>query len=534
MTQSSFDSPRWRATWEFVRRARRWLLEYWPQVVIALFSISVAYFSWRFHEPFRDEVQLVLTAREVPWARLIAACRVEGATPVVYIVAKLLSAPFSGHASLAIIGGLSQFVLLSGMFRLVTVVSRRRFAAIVVTLAFATTFSLVYELGVIVRQYACGLGFSLFAMAYFYSALEEEEASDRNVVIASVFAGLASLTVTHAGCVSLSVALVHAIVCAEEGRWRRVALTAVGAAPAAFITLYLISPYGGRTPIANAAANPTWTDIVGEVRHLFFAAHLPESRWGYLWPSTANEIAKYLVAAVVLAAATEVIRTKRLSASMRVLFGGVALGWLPLLYIFVIRYRGFHRHHLFLTTPILVVTAGYLARELFTRGRARFVGIAGFALMTPWFLLQWDIARFELRADLALPYCATKAVAKRLPSKAHVISDTNYSAIGVLFWRPDISLRSCDGEGRVMRYNPPDAIWLNHVPMDPLIRQECQSAPSSTFVVTTLAYSRTPLVSACARGDASYTVTTRDPSEANHVFAIDCDCVAKSKVPGTP
>jgi hypothetical protein len=299
-------------------------------------------------------------------------------------------------------------------------------------------------------------------------------------------------------------------------------------APGLAATLYLVSPYANRTPTGNLPREGTIADAVADVPRLFDAGLLPESRWNFS-PGDTSTIHWYVMIAIGLAIVGEVFRAGRWNEAIRLNFGGLVISWLPLLYILVVRYRGYHRHHVFLVFPMLVVAAGLLSRDVLSAGFRSLTGTLGLALMTPWLLLQWRCASFDWDQDKKGLFCSTKTVAMRLPAAAHVISDTNYSAIGVLFWRPDIVLRSTDGGGRTMTYNPPDADWLKSVPMDPLVREECHSAPDRVFVVTTSGFSGTPLVSKCAPRDATYYVATREAYEAWGVFGIDCACVDRQE-----
>ncbi len=353
-----------------------------PLAIIFIVAAVVAWFSHVYHEPWRDEIQVLLTAREVPWPGLLEACRVEGATPAIYFLAKALYSFADDLEVLTLVAAISQALLLGATFALVRVLGNGRAAALLVTLAFATTFSFAYELGVIVRQYAAGMGLAFLSMAAFFSAQKMNQ-SLRHVAGAGVLAGLASATTTHAGCLSLSVALVFGALQGKRGQWGRLLTTAVSAMPGMVLTIYIIAPYANRTPVGNVPFAVSVESAVGSVPRLVMSGLLPQARWSFPMAESSSHVGGFLLCALLVVVIGEGVRAGRLAPELLVLLGGALLSWAPLLYIFIYRYEGHHRHHVFLTIPVIVITAGLLAHDLSVRGTARAFGLLGFALIAP-------------------------------------------------------------------------------------------------------------------------------------------------------
>src|SRR5262249_52639310 len=156
-----------------------------------------------------------------------------------------------GPLALVLVGALGLGVLLFGTHRLLVAISGERRAAARVTLALSLTYVYAYELGVVVRQYALGLGLSLLSFALLRDPLRWC-GRRRAVRAGALAAGLAALTSPHAACVAGGGLLAFGLLSLARRRplraWWPILLTL----PAFALDLYLASPFPDRGGPGNA------------------------------------------------------------------------------------------------------------------------------------------------------------------------------------------------------------------------------------------------------------------------------------------
>jgi hypothetical protein len=218
----------------------------------------------------------------------------------------------------------------------------------------------------------------------------------------------------------------------------------------------------------------------------------------------------------------------------------ILASWPPLLYVTITRYWGFYRHHLYLGVPLVVFLAGWaldrrtdgaVTSDPGTRGGvAREARRAGLLLLMPWIAFQIADAMGCLVLDYRYPFSDTKAVARLLADRAHVVADADWRSSGILFWRPDVTMRSASWHGQRFRYPLPDAARGQVVPIGPLLQEECREAPDRTYFVGVGA-SLGALAPCAKRLDFVKMPFETQPFtwETLDVFPMDCACAASKR-----
>ncbi len=501
----------------------------------ALVVAAVAVFDLRLHEAWRDEVNAMLTMREVPWSGLLGAMRYEGVPPLFHALLKLAGVVLPNPLALVAAGALGLSVLLFGTYRLLVAVSGAPRRSARATFVFSLTYAYAYELGVVIRQYALGLGLALLALAYLRGALRAT--ADRRLVrAAALTAGLAALTSAHAACVAGAGLLGFGLLMVARRRPPRAFWPVLLTLPCFAYVLYLASPFPDRVGAGNALLHFSpegttrlrlqalvnglmpfdWWRVETVVPPRLFAA-FSLLRGLAFWSLLA-------AAAVGLAA-----RARLLLSRWRVQAFDLAVlaSWPPLLEIIVHHYWGFYRHHLFLGLPLVVIVLGWGLDARAAGALTQETRRTGLLLMAPWFALQMGLAAGSFALDAAFSFSDGKNASRMLAADAHVVADAEWRSVGLLFWRPDIHLRAPAWRGRPYRYIRPDAAWHQSVPVAPLVVEECATAPSRVYF-TGDPGALGPL-SACAhriefprawKGEHPLT------AEAFDLFGIDCACVA--------
>lgn len=201
---------------------------------------------------------------------------------------------------------------------------------------------------------------------------------------------------------------------------------------------------------------------------------------------------------------------------------------LPLLYIFVFRYRGGHRHHWFYVMPPVLITLGLsLVREPTLVRWRRWLRALPLGLALPLLGYQMWVSQKDLRADYAGALSSTKDVAERLPHRASVAADVDYTSIGVTYFRPDIAFYSASGGERRLRHLVADEGWHQPGDLTRLSRALCQTAPEGGVFATTtdpLPASLAPCASSFA--GKSYALLE---SERFSVWRVDCACLGQDR-----
>jgi hypothetical protein len=207
----------------------------------------------------------------------------------------------------------------------------------------------------------------------------------------------------------------------------------------------------------------------------------------------------------------------------------ILASWPPLLVIFVYHYWGFYRHHLFLGVPLIVILVGY---GLDPRVEGPYRGLlrrAGIGLLIPWFLLQSEIALGSFTLDARYPFSETKSAAGALAAGARVVADADWKSAGMMFWRPDIQMRSASWGGRPYRYIRPDADWHRIAPLPPIVSGECRKAPDRVYFAGA-PVSLGPILGCGSRVDHPRNPLPDHPFtwESFDVYRMDCACVLRT------
>jgi len=500
-------------------KTRRALLGALPlaALVIALFVFTRVY-----HEFWRDEIQALLIGRDVPLSGLLHAMRYEGSPPLFHVLLKLLCCVFAAPTALALGGALGYAALLAGTFHLLRVISRRPAVSVALTAALGCTNTWAYELGVVVRPYGLGLGLDLAGIAELIVARTLRR--PRRALLGALLCGAAALTSDHAACVA-GAALASFVVVELAGRRVALALPTLAALPAFALTLWLMSPLADRTAESMSPQSPSLAKAWSLAGLFLENGALVGGWWRHAgaepppsWPAF-----RLFAAAMAILAVVRLWQRRRDRATDLFVLGTVALSWATLLYIFVVWYSGGYRHHLFLWMPALVIALGWLADGRFARGRSRLALGAAAALLAPWMGYQYWMAWDDLSQDLRGAFTQTKHAAPLLPPDAHVISDHDFSILGLRLWRDDLTLRSQDGRGRAFRYLVVDRAWHARVPLQPILAEECRAAPDRTVLASHAVY--LGKLQGCAR-----LLDRRAgmlPTERFDLYHVDCACALR-------
>jgi len=506
-----------------------------PFVVVI---VAIALFDLRWHEFWRDEANAMLEARAVPWGAFLEAMRVEGIPPLFHVLLKIAGAVLPNPLALVAVGALDLGVLLFGTYRLLVALSGAPRAAARVTLALSFTYVYAYELGAVIRQYTLGLGLALLSFAYLRDALR---LGDRRAVRAGALAaGLAALASAHSACVAGGALLSFGLISLARRRsirgWWPILLTL----PAFALVVYLAAPYPGRTGEANLAQSyPPGVTLRLSLQALVEGV-MPHDWWhleAFLPRRLADVVAALRSlafwgvltgAGVALAARILALRGRWRTGAFEVI---AVLGSLPpLLVIIVLHYWGFYRHHLFLGMPLLVVLAGWGLDAGLTGPIAGAARRLGLALLAPWLLFQAVLGAGSFALDQRYPFSDTKAAARMLPPEARLITDTHWRSTGVMFWRPDVQMRSAGWNGRRYRYIRPDQDWFRNVSIPPIVAEECRAAPDRVYFAGVAAS-----LGALGRC-ASPVAYPKSPFETQpftwetfDLFRMDCSCVTRGR-----
>jgi hypothetical protein len=512
----------------------------WQALPCGLAVLGVAGFDLLFHEFWRDEASAMLEARAVPWRELVGAMRYEGIPPLFYAILKVAGVFLPNPLALVATGAFGFAVLLFGTYRLLVSISGAPRAAARLTLALSLTYAYGYELGVMIRQYALGLGLALLSFAYLRDALRAT-AGRRLVWAGALAAGLATLTSAHAACVAGAGALAFGLLSVGRRRrlwaWWPILLTL----PCFALVAYLASPFPDRTAQGNTVFHLRRETIVRTSVQALVDGVMPVDWWIFtslLGPRLFNAFAILRSLAfwgvLVGAAAGLAARLGRLWSRWRVeAFDLLAVlaSWPPLLEILVRHYWGFYRHHLFAGMPLLVILVGWGLHARLAGAYADEARRTGLMLLAPWFLLQVSLAAGSLVLDALYPFSDTKDAARELARGAHVVSDSEWKTVGMLFWRPDIRLRAAGAwSGKPFLYIRADKAWHKGTSLPPLVREECGVVPDRTYFAGGQGSLGT--LSPCARRVEHRKMQYGDhPStwESFDLFRMDCACVGQRR-----
>ena len=492
-------------------------------LVLVAATASVFLYTTAFHEFWRDEVQTVLIARAVPFERLVSALRTEGVPPLVFVVLKVLDVLPTPYP-LSALAAIGYATLLFGTYRLLLSITQSPARSMVATVAFAFTDTYFYELGVVVRQYGLGLGLALACAASLAQAIRSEQ--PRHARWGALFGALAASTTAHSACLAGAALLSFSIVRFAQKPALRSVAAPLCALPAFLFTFFVIAPYPDRAAENLAVAQPTVERAITEARALLIDSVLCPGWWH---PETFDSLIRGIIELVKLAFA-----------------GALALGWrglwrrpclvafyaavvllngVTLLYIFIYRYSGAYRHHLFMFIPVMIIGVALSLAPSDSRGPGRLLQLVPLALLLPWFLYQFYVCGSDLVRDHEGAFSQTRAASSVFPADARVvIAGPDTLAAGLLFWRPDLSMRSLTSAGRSFRYMIADRRWHESAALDPILADECRRAPE-VFVVGP--GGQHPGVTGCATDVASQSPSLL--SESFEVFKLSCACQLKGR-----
>jgi hypothetical protein len=513
---------------------RAWRAAAWRALPFALAVLGVAAFDLGWHEFWRDEMGAMLEARNVPRSAMFEVLRVEGVPPLFHVLLKAAGVVLPNPLALVAVGALDWAILLAGTYRLLVAVSGARRASAQVALAFAFTYVYAYELGVMVRQYTLGLGLSLLSFAYLREALRTSDR--RDVRAGALTAGLATLTSVHSAALAGAGLLGFGLISIARRRALRAWWPILGTLPCFALVVYLASPFPGRSE-GNATLHFSPELTLGLSLQALVEGVMPSDWWfvdGFVPRRFAGATAALrslafwaLIAGALVASAA---RAGALRARWRVgVFDVLAVlaSWPPLLVIMVQHHWGFYRHHLFLGMPLLVFLAGWGLDPRIDgpiSGQAR---RSGLALLAPWFLFQAVIAAGSFALDRRYPFSDTKSAASLLAEGAHVVADAEWRSGGLLFWRPDIQMRSASWRGRRFLYPVPDLERNRSAPLPPIVVEECHEAPDRIYFAG-IGSSLGALAKCARRLDNPKSPFETQPFtwEVFDLFRMDCACVA--------
>lgn len=472
-----------------------------------------------FHEPWFDEVQAVMLARSVSWGGLVHAMRLEGVAPLFHVTLKLLGIVVPETWVLPVFGALGYAVLLWGTHVLLFAMSKRWLLSMLAAALLALTDTFLYELGIMVRQYGLGLGLSLAACGYLFRG---SSANPRDVYRGGLYAALAALTSVHAGCVAGGAVASFTVLSLARGTRGDVARCLAVFLPALAIVYFFIRPYEARSTWETTFNNRPLLDA-WEVGARAMADGVGASGW---WLE-ADELARKSEISAPTWLSLGLLGAAQLSGSRRdvrgLMFGLFA--WLfstiALLHILVYWHFGAYRHHLFLWSALQVMLIGWVLRRS-SNGLQRLLRVAGAVALLPWASWQYGVAARDVARDYREPLVETRAAAPLFPKGARLVAEHDALAIGLLYWRDDLTLRAANGKGRHARYVVTDRDRFEEVPMAPLIAEECRHAPDRTFVLSARP-SRGKAPRQCL-SPALQHERTRRPLDPFEIQRVDCAC----------
>jgi hypothetical protein len=501
----------------------------------AVLIVAVAVFDLVCHEFWRDEAGAMLLARDVPWGSLLAAMRYEGVPPLFHAMLKLAGLVLPNPMALVAVGAIDSSVLLYGTYLLLEAISGAPRASARLTFAFALTYTFAYELGVVVRQYTLGLGLALLALAHLRMALRAT-APRHHVWLGTASAGLAALASAHAACVTGGGLFAFGLLSVLRARPIRSYWPVLFTLPCFALDAWLAAPFAGRVYIGNRVLHFSGTTTLLLSLQALVEGVMPADWWLVEslvppWLSDVFAVVRHLAFwSLLMALGLAIVARLRL---LRARWGveafdivAVAASWPPLLEIIVHHYWGFYRHHLLLGIPLIVIVAGWGIATSTESALAEEARDAGLALLAPWFVLEVGLTLGSFALDAREPFSDSKAAAGMIAQGAHVVAESEWKTLGLLFWRPDLTIRSSAWRGRPYRYIRADTEWKVPAPVPGLVEEECRVAPDNV----TYAGSAAGLggYSTCAHRVAYPQMTLGEHPltwESFEVHRIDCACV---------
>jgi hypothetical protein len=461
---------------------------------LAVAAGALVAFDARYHEFWRDEVHAALLSASVPWHRFLLAKRIEGPPFMLDLLTLLLRRVFSPEWTLLLGGAIGYAVLLFGTYRCILSICCRRVASLVMTALLAGTYVYAYEFGIVIRAYGLGAGFALLTNAYLRDALRQ--GTRRPVLLGTLAGGICAISSTHGATFAAGSFVAFALLAVWRDRGIRRLWLTLGALPLFVLAAYLALPFPGRSTDLNADEHRPHELFARLALQAISGGFTPQDWWvtaSFGNPGTLDIIALLrhwalfgVALGVAYSVAVRLVDVYGVYGEYRpvLLYDllAIGLGFLPLLEIVINHYWGSPRHHAFFGIPVVVTLAGWGLQRPFGAPRiAKWMSAGALVFGSPWFLFQWILCVRDIDLDVRLPFSDSKAAAAMLPPGAHVVGESLTMQEGYLFWRPGIVMRGGDCAGRTLGATSFDSAWHSRVPLAPLVRAECASAPDRTY-----------------------------------------------------
>lgn len=453
----------------------------------AIMPALTALFDSRYHEFWRDEAQAVLVARDVPSPEWLVAMRMEGGPFFFHAWLRLALTVLSPVGALLAVGALGVLLLQLGTFRLLEAIGAGRTRSMLLSFAFSASYIYAYELGVVIRPYAMGLGLALLALAYLRDGLRTWQ---RRYVIAGTVAGsLSVLTSSHSACIAGGAFLVFGLLALTRRGGLRVGWPILASLPCFGLTLFLGLPFGPRPVVPVAESR-----LLQRAPQVFLSSFVPQDWWSISWRAphavldAVNLGRHWALLGIAIALCLGLVAQLFSSPSMwRLSVFDVlapAVGATAVLEIVIDHYWGGPRHLVFMAVPFLVIIAGWGAAASPTAPALRALRWCSLGALAPWLAVEVALAYWNAAADVVGSFSDTKGIAYLMPPDAHVVADAFHIDVGLLLWRPGMVTRGTDASGAHRTYTVWDRDLRATVPPAPLVAAECAEAPDRVYYVS--------------------------------------------------
>lgn len=501
--------------------------------IALLQAIAIALYHYFFHEPWRDEVQPWLIARDTHGLfSLLQILRNEGHPPLLYLLLKGVSFGLSGKAALAVVTGLGFFSLSAGIYFFLLAYGISLGRSLLYALALATTYSASYEMGVIARGYGLGLGLILLA----WSAWKTSRAR-----VACFLFALATITSVLAALMVGALAIKLFIEEFSEHRFRRSGYLLFGLVPAALWFAFLLLPAADRGVPENLTDPLAFWELVrlalreaiggdffslGLSRANDFLHHFgfPTHWWNVEYSPLAKTLAHWLIA---LTGGAAVLWTAGSPPLRRHFFAGalaLAIGFCLFEFLFRFVYPPNYRHYLFLFFPLYLSLVAFWVKRAESHGGVMWLPVA---LLVLTLVTQTLASALAFSSDYTW-YFSQSAIAEKLipnlPSTV-VVSPVDQTASPMALYLTQAQLVSPVAGGRTFSFVRWDKN-RNHkpVPLDRLFAHHCEVAERTRgqvfFAAATTGWETHHVLKKIF--SAPPVARTAVPSEAFSFYAVDC------------
>lgn len=439
--------------------------------LLLLAAVFMFEFTRRFHEPWRDEAETVLVGR-ASFSDILYMSRLAGIPPGIFLLMKSLDSVL-GTWSLPALAALGYVVLLRGVHEFMSTVAGRTEATLG-TAILALTYPCVFEGGVIARQYALSLGIAFHAIA---AAIIYAEAPNSRPTRLAIHSALTSVFGLHGACIAASSALVACLWRMLKFSTPRPLLHGLACAPGPILALAYALPYEQRWVQMNATTAITWSDLPEAVTAVLGRAFFQKDGTWLRADLPAPRVVE-LVSALALPGMVLIVLFSFWDATQRRRGTIFALGWLIssglLLYTFVAKAGATYRHFTFVALPALAYLTVF---ALAAARRAPWFGAVVLGLFAPTLALLNLLGLANLAADVADVFSDTRLHASEFEPHARLVT-ADARPVALLYYRPDLTLRTAANRGSHVRYIRPDKDFEVTVPVAGLIREECRASAS--------------------------------------------------------